>query len=539
MEKNKVIMVDREGRLKNGFKDAVFSRTCNKYKCELVPLNVEKHGVDKNKLIITGLAITHRPRPGIYIPKETFEKYGESLVGRPLADGHGDFPWVDIKVDEILGVVIEQWYDDEYEAQMFKAEVWDDNAIQVLKRGVYNKFSVAYYFEYEYDKIINEYDEEEDVIKVTELDYDHIAFLNKPQVPEAEIKNMEELSCKKPEYMDAMMFSGKNLDYLAKTYRHNSTIKADEPAWDYVDRSRLPWKAYANYSSLDKNKKRTWKYPHHWTSIVGNMFLHKGGLIYALAAAKGKDKKVPGEILKHLKSHIKAIKLSAEDVKGELEELGFEEKLCKEIIADLFQNTGGSDMSKKETEALAEDQTEETEVEEENQQTEETQETVEETQTEETQDETQQETEEETETESEEETEQETEEETTEEETQQLSNEDTSAVDKVAQMSVQINKKDEQIAALSKELESLKSEKLEKEIEDRVASLMKEGKILPAKKDETIALYKTLNKDQWENFEKIFEKNSAVPIGEEKGNMEQKESEKHSEERNGEDSFFN
>ena len=525
MNNENVTIVNKGERLRAGFKDALFSRVCNKYTCELIPLNVETHGISKNKLIITGLAITHRPRTGIYIPKETFEKYGSTLVGKPLADGHGSFPWSDITVDEILGVVTEEWYDEKYEAQMFKAEVWDEKAVQVLKSGMYNKFSVAYYYNYNYGTIVNEYDEEEEVVVVTELDYDHIAFLNSPQVPEAEVKEIEELSCQEPQYMDAEIFSGDNLDYLAKTYRHNSIIKDDEPSWGSVDKTRLPWNAFANWDTIDKDKKSTWKYPHHWISM-GKMYLHRGGLIYALAAAKGarSGKKAPKEVFTHLNKHVKAIKLSADDMKEGLTSLGLEDSAIEDIIAELYQETRGIDMSdeEKDKDNSTEEEVEDTEVEEKNQQQEEDQTAEEQTEEETDQDSQQEEDAEEVEVEDEEV------EETESDETEQL-DEDSSAVEKIAQMSVQLNEKDKEIANLKDMVSKYEEEKLEQEIEKRVAELLKDGKITPAKKDETIALYKSMQEEQWENFEKIIETNSSVPIKHEKGRMGYVESEKDSE----------
>jgi len=533
MEKNEIVIVNRDERLKHGMKDAVFSRVCNKYTCELIPLNVETHSVDKTRLLITGLAITHKPRPGIYIPKETFEKYGNTLVGRPLADGHGQFPWADIKVDETLGVVVEEWYDDEYEAQMFKAEVWDDNAIQVLKRGIYNKFSVAYYYDYEYGKIINEYDEEEDVIIITEMDYDHIAFLNNPQVPESEVKDIEELSCKEPEYMDAMMFSGKDSEYLAKTYRHNSTTKEEEPEWGGVDKTRLPWNSFANWNSLERKKKSTWKYPHHWINHLSKMYLHRGGLVYALAAAKGEKsgKKAVPEVFKHMKKHLKSLNMSSEELKEELDILGLEEKAIEEIIADLYQDIRGIEMPKDEDETPAKEEVEEPEVKE--QELQEEKPVEEKPVKEETDGDDDSEQEEETpeEEEAEEPSEEPAEEKPVEEpakaEAEQNSANESSAIEKVSQMGVELNKKDEEIADLMKTISDFEAEKLESEIEERISELLKDGKITPAKKDETIALYKSMQKEQWDNFEKIIEKNSAVPVGEEKGKMEE-ESEKDS-----------
>ena len=534
-----IIVVNRSERLAKGMKDAIFSRVCNKFKCELIPLNVEKHGVDKNKLLITGLAITHNPRSGILIPKETFLESGNTLIGKPMADGHGDFPWDDIKIDEILGVVVDEWYDDEYEAQMFKAEVWDEKAIQVLKSGMYTQFSVAYYFDYKNGTMINQYDEEEDVIIVTKLDYDHIAFLNSPQVPEAEVKTIEQLSCNKREkYMDSVMYSGNNADYLRKVYKHTSSINDKEYSWEDIDITRLPSNAFANMDELDDKKKSTWKYPHHWVNL-GDMYLHKGGLIYSLAAGRN-GTKASKEELAHLVDHINAINLGEEEITEELQKLKIQDQDIEEILTDLNQTFGGSDMAKEE---------------------EKTPEVVEEVQETPKVVETPEEVPEEEQTPEEETPEEEPEQESTPEEepvqepkeansttpkveetvTETLADNDPSIVDKVAQMGVELNNKDNEIAGLKEQIAKFETEKLEKQIDEKVSGLLKEGKILPAKKDETIALYKTMTPEQWKNFDEILEKNSAVPIGEESGGMDEdrSNSEKDSKEPEKEKGFYN
>lgn len=79
-------------------------------------------------------------------------------------------------------------------------------------------------------------------------------------------------------------------------YTHNSTFAASEPAWGTVNKSSLPDNAFADPEAR--------KYPHHWIS-KGKMYLHRGGLIAARAAAHGArtGKKASPAVLSHLNSH--------------------------------------------------------------------------------------------------------------------------------------------------------------------------------------------------------------------------------------------
>ena len=98
---------------------------------------------------------------------------------------------------------------------------------------------------------------------------------------------------------------------------HNSTLADSEPDWGDVDKTKLPRNAFADQGEPDK--KSTWKYPHHWVKngkvgddgvyASGDMYLHKGGLNAAWAAAQGArtGKKAAPEVIAHLEKHRKAI----------------------------------------------------------------------------------------------------------------------------------------------------------------------------------------------------------------------------------------
>lgn len=98
---------------------------------------------------------------------------------------------------------------------------------------------------------------------------------------------------------------------------HNSKLADDEPDWGSVDKTKLPRSAFADQGEPDK--KSTWTYPHHWVKngtlgdegvyVDGDMYLHKGGLNAAWAAAQGarSGEKAPREVIDHLQAHRTAI----------------------------------------------------------------------------------------------------------------------------------------------------------------------------------------------------------------------------------------
>jgi len=101
-------------------------------------------------------------------------------------------------------------------------------------------------------------------------------------------------------------------------HEHNSRTVRDEPDWGEVDKTALPRIAFADMGDADK--KSTWKYPHHWVKGGtekdedgvwgdGELFLHRGGLNAAWAAANGarSGRKAPPEVLAHLQEHRKAL----------------------------------------------------------------------------------------------------------------------------------------------------------------------------------------------------------------------------------------
>lgn len=91
-----------------------------------------------------------------------------------------------------------------------------------------------------------------------------------------------------------------------KALTHNSKTLDNEPAWSTVNKTSLPRQAFADKG--DPKLKSTWKYPHHWVT-GGNMYLHKGGLNAAWAAANGARSGVQASsaVKEHLQKHRKAL----------------------------------------------------------------------------------------------------------------------------------------------------------------------------------------------------------------------------------------
>ena len=89
---------------------------------------------------------------------------------------------------------------------------------------------------------------------------------------------------------------------------HNSTVKKGEPSWGSVNKTKLPDSAFAD----SKNR----KYPHHWIS-GGTMYLHRGGLGAAWAAAQGarSGKQASSAVKAHLQKHRKAIDMGTDKKK--------------------------------------------------------------------------------------------------------------------------------------------------------------------------------------------------------------------------------
>lgn len=140
------------------------------------------------------------------------------------------------------------------------------------------------------------------------------------------ISELADIGEYKPEQRTAICYSAwdnKNKEEKAMVFTHNSKTEDGEPGWGSVDKTKLPRKAFADMGEADK--KSTWSYPHHWIKNgkvgedgvyeSGDMFLHKGGLNAAWAAAQGarSGNKASPEIISHLNTHRKALGLEKEE----------------------------------------------------------------------------------------------------------------------------------------------------------------------------------------------------------------------------------
>jgi len=137
----------------------------------------------------------------------------------------------------------------------------------------------------------------------------------------------------KREYKDrAQRFAICNSQYDKKEkgetimgFTHNSKFASDEPPWSEVDKTALPRAAFADQG--EAGKKSTWKYPHHWIKggtkkdddgiwMDGTMYLHRGGLKAAWAAAQGarSGQKASQTVINHLQRHRNTVGMGATSV---------------------------------------------------------------------------------------------------------------------------------------------------------------------------------------------------------------------------------
>ena len=105
---------------------------------------------------------------------------------------------------------------------------------------------------------------------------------------------------------------------------HNSKLAKSEPGCGGVKKTSLPRLAFADKGEADK--KSTWKFPHHWIQNAddsdgdgiydkGVMFLHRGGLRAAWAAAQGarSGQEASPAVKAHLRRHMIDIGMGKEE----------------------------------------------------------------------------------------------------------------------------------------------------------------------------------------------------------------------------------
>ena len=107
-------------------------------------------------------------------------------------------------------------------------------------------------------------------------------------------------------------------------FSHNSKLAKSEPSWGGVKKTALPRVAFADKGEADK--KSSWKFPHHWIQDgkdengdgvydTGTMFLHRGGLKAAWAAANGarSEQEASSAVKAHLRRHMVDIGMGKEE----------------------------------------------------------------------------------------------------------------------------------------------------------------------------------------------------------------------------------
>lgn len=112
---------------------------------------------------------------------------------------------------------------------------------------------------------------------------------------------------------------------IEKKLSHNSKVTDSEPKWGGINKKKLPRNAYADTGEADK--KSSWKYPHHYVVgggdldddgvfTSGDMYLHKGGLNAAWAAAHGarSGQMASNKVISHLKKHRDALGLDNKEL---------------------------------------------------------------------------------------------------------------------------------------------------------------------------------------------------------------------------------
>lgn len=107
------------------------------------------------------------------------------------------------------------------------------------------------------------------------------------------------------------------------SFLHNSQLAKNEPSWGSVDKTKLPRTAFAEKGDT---KKSSWGFPHHWVQggkvgdagiyTSGVMYLHKGGLKAAWAAANGarSGQEASPAVKAHLRTHMAAIGMGNKEV---------------------------------------------------------------------------------------------------------------------------------------------------------------------------------------------------------------------------------
>lgn len=130
---------------------------------------------------------------------------------------------------------------------------------------------------------------------------------------------------------------------------HLSIVADSEPDWADVDKTELPEVAFVREApDHDPDLKSTWAFPHHFVpdggdlddqGIItsGNLFLHRGGLNAAFAAAQGarSGERAAPEVIAHLQEH--------------REDIGIDEESSADVETNDKEKTESEESMKKES----------------------------------------------------------------------------------------------------------------------------------------------------------------------------------------------
>lgn len=206
-------------------------------------------------------------------------------------------------------------------------------AYTLYKEGILNGFSVGFTpLEWDDGELAHKHKAKRVYTKQSLLE---ISVVSIPSCPEALMIRGKSGALKTKEFNAFVVFieslkKGKDKSMsVEKALEHNDTINETEPDWGSIDKTKLPLKAFVyDAPDTDNEKKSTWKYPHHYVEggevgedgvySSGDMYLHKGGLNAAWAAAQGArtGDKADAAIIAHLQAHRDAIGIN-EDNKDE------------------------------------------------------------------------------------------------------------------------------------------------------------------------------------------------------------------------------
>jgi len=152
---------------------------------------------------------------------------------------------------------------------------------------------------------------------------------------------------------------------MGAKFTHNSVVSAEEPDWSSLALTALPQSAFAEVS--DPTKRTSWKYPHHWVKggsgvnsdgvyTDGTLYLHRGGLSFALAAAHGarSGALASDEVVAHLKAHQDSLRSEKEiKIVFDAKAPKYQQIVYGEVYAPNQIDTDGETMSAADVQKMA------------------------------------------------------------------------------------------------------------------------------------------------------------------------------------------